>query len=136
MDPKADDEIVLGEVSRTLGARCDSSRACGGDSWLGGWRSDGAILGGVQRVPIRGGTGRDAGDAQVLLLTVTLRAMAGGSRCSRCPVKLLEAVDRGQDWIRNYEHWHSQPGQPGHGPCFLGWGPGDWLGGGLLYSIT
>lgn len=27
-----------------VGARCDSSSACDGDRWLGGWSSDGAIL--------------------------------------------------------------------------------------------
>lgn len=34
---------MLGELARTAGARCDNSRACWGERWLGGRRSDGAI---------------------------------------------------------------------------------------------
>lgn len=44
MDPNAEEETVLGEFLRIWGARCDSSRAWGGESWLGGCRSDGAML--------------------------------------------------------------------------------------------
>lgn len=44
IDANADEEMMLGEVWRMCGARCDSSRAWGRDSWLGGWRSDGVIM--------------------------------------------------------------------------------------------
>lgn len=43
-ETNGDDEIVRGELWRIAGARCDSSRACAGDKWLGGWRSEGAMM--------------------------------------------------------------------------------------------
>lgn len=43
-DAKGEDDMALGLRRRSVGARCDSSRAWDGDRWLGGCSSEGAML--------------------------------------------------------------------------------------------